>query len=519
MLLPARTGAAPAAHDATSAGAPPTRIWRAAARARAAGIPAEIWVLGALTVLGAALRFATIASQSYWFDESQAVHELRLSFGGMLSAIGSNEPNPPFYFLIGWLWGKVLGTSEAGLRSLSGVAGTAVIPIAYLCGRELVSRRAGLFAAAFAALNPFMIWYSQEAREYMLLAALCGASLLFFARAWRRPSPRHIAWWTVFSALALLTQYFAGFLVAGEAIVLLYVARNRVIAAAAGALAVVEVALVPHLLNHASHPLGWIDVFPLSIRIQQVPVQFGLGALYQSSLVTDGLLGAAVLAGCLIVLLIVGTPSAQLRGAALAGAVAAFVVLVPLLLAALGHDYYVPRALMPAWIPLAIVIGAACAAPRLAAAGAALGAVLLGGFVYAGIAVAAHPQYQRPDWRGVAAALGHGSGPRAIVAYDGGFASGPLAIYLHGVPWSQSAAATVTVGEVDVVGSTSQTRAQGLPAGVTLIASRAVNSYLVERFSLHPAWHLTPAAIGARAGALLAPAPPSPAVLIQRPPA
>ena len=32
-----------------------------------------------------------------------------------------------------------------------------------------------------------MIWYSQEAREYMLLAALSGASLLYFARAWRDP--------------------------------------------------------------------------------------------------------------------------------------------------------------------------------------------------------------------------------------------------------------------------------------------------------------------------------------------
>ena len=66
-------------------------------------------------------------------------------------------------------------------------------------------------AAAFAAVNPFMIWYSQEAREYMLLVALCAASLLFFARAWNRaPAGRDLLWWAVLSALALLTQYFAG---------------------------------------------------------------------------------------------------------------------------------------------------------------------------------------------------------------------------------------------------------------------------------------------------------------------
>ena len=101
---------------------------------------------------------------------------------------------------------------------MSAIAGTAVIPIAYLCGRELVSKRAGLLAAALAAVSPFMIWYSQEAREYMLLAAFCGASVLFFARCLRSPSRRNLAWWAVFSGLAVLTHYFAAFLVAPEAI-------------------------------------------------------------------------------------------------------------------------------------------------------------------------------------------------------------------------------------------------------------------------------------------------------------
>ena len=62
--------------------------------------------------------------------------------------------------------------SEAGIRSLSVVAGTALIPVACLGCCELVPARAGLLAAAFTALGPFMIWYSQEAREYMLLAAV-----------------------------------------------------------------------------------------------------------------------------------------------------------------------------------------------------------------------------------------------------------------------------------------------------------------------------------------------------------
>ncbi len=385
MLIPARTGAASVArNDLTS--------W-------ALRIPAETWLLAGVTIVGAVLRFTTLASQSYWFDEAQAAHELHLSFGAMLHLWSANEPNPPLYFVLAWPWAKLFGTGEAGLRSLSALLGTAVIPITYLCGRELVSRRAGLLAATFAALSPFMIWYSQEAREYMLTAALAGASVLFFARVWHRPSRRNLVWWAVFSALALLTQYFVVFLVAAEAIGLLYRVRDRACLLAVGAMVVVEATLIPHLVAHASHPASWIDGFPLSIRVQQVPVTFGLGTLYQSSFVSYGLLGAAGLAGCVIVLLVIGADRAQLRGAGLAAALAAAVLLVPLVLAELGHDYYEARAMMPAWIPLAVVLGAACTAPRARAAGGALAVVLLAAFVYAGIRIDASAQYQRPNWR------------------------------------------------------------------------------------------------------------------------
>src|ERR1700733_446851 len=302
MLVPARSDAAAAA--------------RTSRALRVASTSVEAWLLAGVVGIGAWLRFATLASQSYWFDEAQAAHELHLSFGSMVSSMILHETNPPLYFVTGWLWARVFGTGEVGLRSLSALIGTAVIPIAYMCGRELVSRRAGLVAAALAAVSPFLIWYSQEAREYMLLTALSGASLLYFARAWRDPSTRNIALWGVFSGLALLTHFFAGFLVAPEALWLLYVIRNRAIAIAAGIMAAIECALVPLLVTHATASLlGFITATPLGTRIQQVPVAFGLGTLYQGPLVSYGLLAAAVLAGILIVLLLVGADARELRGA------------------------------------------------------------------------------------------------------------------------------------------------------------------------------------------------------------
>ncbi len=83
----------------------------------------EPWILALLIVVGAVLRFTTLASQSYWFDEAQAAHEFSLSLGAMFHSMIVHETNPPLYFVLGWVWAKVFGNGEAGLRSLSALAG------------------------------------------------------------------------------------------------------------------------------------------------------------------------------------------------------------------------------------------------------------------------------------------------------------------------------------------------------------------------------------------------------------
>jgi 4-amino-4-deoxy-L-arabinose transferase-like glycosyltransferase len=505
MLLPARTGAAANARSDRPS-------WPL-------GLEAETWALIAIVVLAAVLRFALISNQSYWLDESQAAHEMQLSFGAMLKAWNSFEWNPPLYFVITWPWAKVFGTGEVALRSLSALFGIAVVPLLYLTGRELVSRRAGLMAAAFAAVNPFMIWYSQEAREYMLLMACCAASLLFFARAWRTRATKDLVWWTVFSALALLTQYFAGFLVAAEGLLLVYRIRNRVSLAALGLTGLVELALVPHVTPRLDKPVQFIVSLPLSLRLQQVPVTFAMNTLYQSNLVSYGLIGAAVLAAALIALLVIGANGKELRGAGVAAILAGAVLLLPLLLALVGHDDYIARGLMPGWLPLVIVIAAACTASRARVAGGVLAVVLLGMFIYAGVRIDNDPQFQRPNWRGVASALGRSNATRAIVAYDGIFSAAPLSIYLPRVQWSGPGSPPqredpVTVSELDIVGSAAQTLS-ALTPGWRLLSSRDVDGYQVVRLAVSDPVRLSPAALAARATAVLGPAPPSPVVMIQ----
>ena len=126
------------------------------------------------------------------------------------------------------------------------------MPVAYLAGRELVGRRTGLAVAAIVAVNPMLVWYSQDARAYALLVLLTTAALLFFIRARRSGSARDLGCWAVFSALALATHYFAFFGLAIEAALLLLAVRplRRVLAALAG-VALAGLALAPIALHQA----------------------------------------------------------------------------------------------------------------------------------------------------------------------------------------------------------------------------------------------------------------------------
>ena len=152
------------------------------------------------------------------------------------SAVPRSESTPPLYYLVAWLWSRPFGTGEVGMRSLSALAGTASIPSStWRRGRCRCSRRAGLIAAAAVAVSPVLIWFSQDARAYALVFLFTALSFLFFARARRSGERRDLAWWAAFSALALATHYFAGFVVLAEAALLLWGPNRRAVRGGAAA--------------------------------------------------------------------------------------------------------------------------------------------------------------------------------------------------------------------------------------------------------------------------------------------
>jgi len=412
--------------------------------------PQRLPPLAALVGLAALLRFATLDVQSFWFDEAVTVHLVRMPFADMLAAIPGSESTPPLYYLLAWTWEALFGSAEIGLRSLSALLGTAAVPVAYLVGAQLVSRRAGLMAAALVAVNPLLVWYSQEARAYALLVLLAGLSLLFFARAKDEGRPRDLAWWAATSALALATHYFAVFLVVPEAIWLLArgACARRGAILASGAVAASGAALIPLALRQRSNSgAAFIEESSLGSRAAQAAKQFVVGFDAPAELVAT--LAGLALVGAGIALLAFRADPAERRGARVALAIGVIAIALPLALAIAGVDYFLTRNLIAAALPLAVALAAGLGARRAGRAGlgaaVALSALSLGIVV----AVAAEPSFQRDDWRGAAQALGTPSEQRAIVVMP---ASGrvPLELYLPRA--RPMPAAGLALGEVDFIG-------------------------------------------------------------------
>src|SRR5690606_36893138 len=86
------------------------------------------------------------------------------------------------------LWATLFGISAAALRAFSALTGLLLVAIIYAIGRRLdalTKDRAAIALTAewLAALNTFQLYYSQEARMYMLLA-LAGAGLFWALLTW-----------------------------------------------------------------------------------------------------------------------------------------------------------------------------------------------------------------------------------------------------------------------------------------------------------------------------------------------
>ncbi|MGA9874925.1 MAG: glycosyltransferase family 39 protein, partial [Solirubrobacteraceae bacterium] len=346
------------------------------ARRRTLSSAQDWWPLAAIVLLAAILRLTTLGEQSFWYDEAfTPVHVLRAGLGATLHNVVHTENTPPLWYVLEWGVSRVLGTGAVALRLLSALAGIATVLVAWAIGRELASRRAAIVCATLVAVNPLFVWYSQEARAYGLFVLCASLALLCFVRALREPTTRRLVEFALSASLALLTHYFAVFLLIPMILWLVWRAVapapqvdgssreranssknvSRVLCAVALPV-LVGAALIPLVLAQGGHGTQWIGEWALGSRLEAIPQYYLTG--YTGSALGHGielLVFVVVLAGFVWGLWCTLTPREE-RGALIALVVTACGVLIPIVLAFAGADYLAPRNLVAAMVPLSALI-------------------------------------------------------------------------------------------------------------------------------------------------------------------
>ena len=290
-----------------------------------------------------------------------------------LASLREEPQRGPLYYLLARIWIGAVGNATAAVRGLSVTFGIGGIALAFALGRRLFGgARGGAILAALVALSPIEIRFSQQVREYVLVADLTLLSAWLLLRAFERPN---VARWTLYAACAaagLYTNVTFAFVILGHGIVTLVHARHAsrdrraAVNGYVAASALAAIAYAPWALSTARaasrHPveIAWAaGAYPL--RATLVKWAFNLGAVFFDSEyahVAWGVVLIPLFAICALAFAraFARGSTAPERALPVAVALSALIPFVAIDLVARAHYELVARYQMPTWLGVSTIV-------------------------------------------------------------------------------------------------------------------------------------------------------------------
>ncbi len=156
-----------------------------------------------ILVFGLILRLISL-NQSLWLDEATSALVAQMSTADIFTKFLPGDFHPPLYYLILKAWGSVFGYSEIALRMPSVLAGVAAIFVVYKIN---LAAGGGKLAALLLATSGLHVYYSQEARMYVLAALFVSLTVYFFVKTLKRGGVGDFILFGAFLSLSILTDY------------------------------------------------------------------------------------------------------------------------------------------------------------------------------------------------------------------------------------------------------------------------------------------------------------------------
>ena len=234
-----------------------------------------------ILILALAVRLLGLGAESAWIDEGYSLALARHSIPEIIRGTAADQ-HPPLYYLLLHFW-LLLGSSVFNARLLSVFLGVLNVYQALIFGRKLGRPELGIGAALLLTINPMHVWYSQEARQYMLLVVLTTASMMAFWDCLQ--GKRRWLMYGLYTLLSLYTQYFTAFIMLAQALLVIGWAvwrrDKRIVPRWCGTILGFGFLFLPWLPTAVNqflyHTMPWIGE-PAAGEVRDIPLRLILGS-------------------------------------------------------------------------------------------------------------------------------------------------------------------------------------------------------------------------------------------------
>lgn len=146
-----------------------------------------------------AVRAESILKYGVWLDQA------RYAIDGLYSTL-----HPPLYVWLTAISFSIFGVTELAARIPSALFGLLTIPMIYHIGKRLSNEQAGLFAALFFALNPFVTFFARQGQFDSALVFFLSLSALCLLKWIDERMDRHAFLAGLATGAALMTKLYVG---------------------------------------------------------------------------------------------------------------------------------------------------------------------------------------------------------------------------------------------------------------------------------------------------------------------
>jgi len=170
--------------------------------------------LAAVIVISLSVKIIHEGDLPYWLDEGYTAWFAKLSFRDIWFWLPEVEAHPPLYYSLVKLWG-LIEADDTGLwhRSLSIFLSFLLVVCSYFSTKNTASylqregSGAALFTSVLICFSPVLVWYSIEARPYILLFLTYSLAIFGLVSIFSDDDRSTLKGWAVFAVGTLLTNW------------------------------------------------------------------------------------------------------------------------------------------------------------------------------------------------------------------------------------------------------------------------------------------------------------------------